>query len=153
MSDPKTTTADEISSAGGYRPVRAPRGTSITCRSWQQEAALRMLMNNLDPEVAERPRDLVVYGGTGKAAQIEGFAVCGKTGTAEIKGGGRKDKVTWFASFGPFESPRYVVIVMVESGRSGGGTCAPVARRIYQYLHQRDLAARVAMGAPTGGGR
>ena len=51
------------------RTVRAPRGTEISCRSWQQEAALRMLMNNLDPEVAERPEDLVVYGGIGRAAR------------------------------------------------------------------------------------
>ena len=49
--------------------IRAPRGTEISCRSWQQEAALRMLMNNLDPEVAERPEELVVYGGIGKAAR------------------------------------------------------------------------------------
>jgi urocanate hydratase len=51
------------------RTVRAPRGTEISCRGWQQEAALRMLMNNLDPDVAERPEDLVVYGGTGRAAR------------------------------------------------------------------------------------
>src|SRR5881409_3930724 len=51
------------------RTVRAPRGTSLTCKGWPQEAALRMLMNNLDPDVAERPDDLVVYGGTGKAAR------------------------------------------------------------------------------------
>jgi urocanate hydratase len=51
------------------RAVRAPRGTERSCRGWIQEAALRMLMNNLDPEVAERPDDLVVYGGTGKAAR------------------------------------------------------------------------------------
>ncbi|MGW5789575.1 urocanate hydratase [Saccharopolyspora sp. NPDC003752] len=51
------------------RTVRAPRGTDLNCRGWQQEGALRMLMNNLDPEVAERPDDLVVYGGTGKAAR------------------------------------------------------------------------------------
>ncbi len=50
-------------------PIRAPRGTDISCKGWPQEAALRMLMNNLDPEVAERPEDLVVYGGTGKAAR------------------------------------------------------------------------------------
>ncbi|MDE3216762.1 MAG: urocanate hydratase [Gemmatimonadota bacterium] len=56
-------------SPAGPRPVRAPRGTAISCRGWQQEAALRMLMNNLDPEVAERPDDLVVYGGTGRAAR------------------------------------------------------------------------------------
>ncbi|HEX4628648.1 MAG TPA: urocanate hydratase, partial [Gemmatimonadales bacterium] len=51
------------------RTVRAPRGPNRTCKGWIQEAALRMLMNNLDPEVAERPQDLVVYGGTGKAAR------------------------------------------------------------------------------------
>ena len=53
----------------GPRPVRAPRGPERTCKGWAQEAALRMLMNNLDPEVAERPDDLVVYGGTGRAAR------------------------------------------------------------------------------------
>jgi urocanate hydratase len=52
-----------------HSTVRAPRGTSLTCKGWQQEAAMRMLMNNLDPDVAERPQDLVVYGGTGKAAR------------------------------------------------------------------------------------
>src|SRR5256885_4049045 len=50
-------------------PLRAPRGSTLSCRSWLSEAALRMLMNNLDPEVAERPQDLVVYGGIGKAAR------------------------------------------------------------------------------------
>jgi len=53
----------------GKRIIKAPRGTSITCQSWQQEAALRMLMNNLDPDVAEKPDELIVYGGTGKAAR------------------------------------------------------------------------------------
>jgi urocanate hydratase len=52
-----------------YTPIRAPRGTALSCKGWQQEAAMRMLMNNLDEEVGERPRDLVVYGGTGKAAR------------------------------------------------------------------------------------
>ncbi len=51
------------------RVIRAPRGTELTCKGWQQEAAMRMLMNNLDPEVAERPEDLIVYGGAGKAAR------------------------------------------------------------------------------------
>src|SRR5881409_36867 len=58
-----TTTVSEA------RTIRAPRGTEISCQSWQQEAALRMLMNNLDPEVAERPEQLIVYGGIGKAAR------------------------------------------------------------------------------------
>src|SRR5450756_1487663 len=56
----------------GARPVRAARGTALTARSWQTEAPLRMLMNNLDPDVAERPDDLVVYGGTGRAARSWG---------------------------------------------------------------------------------
>jgi urocanate hydratase len=58
-----------VTTKAAVRTVRAPRGTTLSCRSWQQEAALRMLMNNLDPEVAERPQDLVVYGGIGKAAR------------------------------------------------------------------------------------
>ena len=64
----------------GAREVRAARGTELTCRSWPQEAALRMLCNNLDPDVAERPDDLVVYGGTGRAARSwEAFDVMCRT--------------------------------------------------------------------------
>ncbi len=61
--------AKSKSSPSKARPVRAPRGTNLTCQTWAAEAAMRMLMNNLDPEVAERPNDLVVYGGRGKAAR------------------------------------------------------------------------------------
>src|ERR1700761_7530819 len=57
---------DNLNSRG---PLRAPRDTELPCRNWISEAALRMLLNNLDPEVAERPEDLVVYGGIGKAAR------------------------------------------------------------------------------------
>src|SRR6202034_759484 len=64
----------------GARTVRAPRGTKLTARSWHTEAPMRMLMNNLDPEVAERPDDLVVYGGTGRAARSWGaFDAMGAT--------------------------------------------------------------------------
>src|SRR5687767_12459690 len=63
------TTTTRTDASVSSRVVRAPRGSSMTCKGWQQEAALRMLMNNLDPDVAERPGDLVVYGGTGKAAR------------------------------------------------------------------------------------
>jgi urocanate hydratase len=74
-----STIAPEHSDTTG-RVVRAPRGTTISCKSWQQEAALRMLMNNLDPDVAERPQDLVVYGGTGRAARSwEAFDVIVRT--------------------------------------------------------------------------
>jgi urocanate hydratase len=58
-----------MATTAGPRPVRAARGTEICCKGWQPEAALRMLMNNLDPEVAEHPDELVVYGGTGRAAR------------------------------------------------------------------------------------
>jgi urocanate hydratase len=58
-----------VTDLGKASTIRAPRGAEISCKGWHQEAALRMLMNNLDPEVAERPEDLVVYGGTGKAAR------------------------------------------------------------------------------------
>ena len=64
-----TTFADSERRERGKRVIRAPRGSTISCKGWQQEAALRMLMNNLDPEVAERPDDLIVYGGTGRAAR------------------------------------------------------------------------------------
>ena len=58
-----------IQNQGPKDPIRAPRGTALSCKGWHQEAAMRMLMNNLDPEVGERPQDLVVYGGAGKAAR------------------------------------------------------------------------------------
>ena len=61
--------AAAIQQVAGPRPVRAPRGRTLSCRGWIQEAALRMLMNNLDPDVAEDPDRLVVYGGSGKAAR------------------------------------------------------------------------------------
>jgi penicillin-binding protein 2 len=70
-----------------------------------------------------------------------GFRIAGKTGTAQRIEHGVKDHVVWFASYGPFNSPRYAVIVMVESGVSGGTTCAPVARRIYEALVQNEQAA------------
>jgi urocanate hydratase len=55
--------------AVGYQPIQAPRGNTISCKGWQQEAAMRMLMNNLSPDVAEKPEELIVYGGRGKAAR------------------------------------------------------------------------------------
>jgi penicillin-binding protein 2 len=75
--------------------------------------------------------------GTGKHVLGCGFRVCGKTGTAErdeLRAEGQKKNTTWFASFAPYESPRYAVIVMVENGASGGGTCAPIAHDVYKAL-------------------
>jgi len=59
----------ETPARSGPRTVHAPRGPERTCKGWTQEAALRMLMNNLDPDVAEKPDQLIVYGGTGRAAR------------------------------------------------------------------------------------
>ena len=73
--------------------------------------------------------------GTGRRAAVPGMGVCGKTGTAEVKHGHQRvDQITWFVSFAPFEDPRYTVVVMVESGVSGGSSCAPVAEQIYRFL-------------------
>lgn len=77
--------------------------------------------------------------GTGHHADVAGMNICGKTGTAQITENGRQvDKTTWFASFAPYEAPRYAVIIMIESGGSGGGTCGPIAAKIYQSLQKRD---------------
>ncbi|HTI68953.1 MAG TPA: penicillin-binding transpeptidase domain-containing protein, partial [Candidatus Limnocylindria bacterium] len=89
--------------------------------------------------------DVLSDEGTGKGARIKGYNVCGKTGTAEIKGNGIKDKVTWFTSFAPYEDPRYTIIVVIESGASGGGTCAPVARQIYEFVRDRDSGLKGAV--------
>jgi penicillin-binding protein 2 len=74
--------------------------------------------------------------GTGRLAAIADFAICGKTGTAEIKDehGRATGRTTWFLSFAPAEKPRYAVVVMVENGSFGGPTCAPAAKKIYEAL-------------------
>ncbi|MGB0582158.1 MAG: penicillin-binding transpeptidase domain-containing protein, partial [Limisphaerales bacterium] len=73
--------------------------------------------------------------GTGAAAWTEGLTIGGKTGTAEVeKNGEIVDKNTWFTSFAPVDSPRWVVVVMVESGDFGGTTCAPIAGMIYKKI-------------------
>lgn len=102
---------------------------------------------NVKPANLERVRaamlaDVEDNAGTGVESRVKDFPVSGKTGTAEVKRGNTLiDKIVWFVSFAPFDNPRYVVIVMVESGGSGGRTAAPVAGRIYKYVHERELAA------------
>ena len=69
--------------------------------------------------------------GTGHRAYIDGFRIAAKTGTAQVRQGTRMDHITWFVAFGPVDSPRYAVVVMIESGASGADTCAPLARQIF----------------------
>lgn len=77
----------------------------------------------------------------GRTPLLKRYRVAGKTGTAEVERGGRTvDNITWFACFGPYEAPRYAVVVMVESGSSGGRTCAPVACRIFQAIERQEDA-------------
>jgi penicillin-binding protein 2 len=76
--------------------------------------------------------------GTGRSAFIAGMGICGKTGTAQVRKPKGMDRVTWFVSFAPFDAPKYVVVVMVESGGSGGGTCAPKAKEIYTAIQKME---------------
>jgi penicillin-binding protein 2 len=94
--------------------------------------------------------DVEEEGGTGKASFIPGMGICGKTGTAQIKKNGRIDHITWFVSFAPFDNPKYAVVVMVESGSSGGGTCAPKAKEIYKTIQktEQERLKRMAESLP-----
>jgi penicillin-binding protein 2 len=77
--------------------------------------------------------------GSGRAAAVPDYQVCGKTGTAEVWVGNRQDHYdVWFAAYAPYDNPRYAVVVMIEYGRSGGGTAAPVAGKIFERLKYRD---------------
>ena len=85
--------------------------------------------------------------GGGRLAAVPGLRVCGKTGTAQVTDLQNRvtDHTVWFASYAPYENPRYVVIVMVESGKSGGFTCAPVAQKIYQAIQQYENQSNLRM--------
>jgi penicillin-binding protein 2 len=81
--------------------------------------------------------------GTGTKAAVPGLRICAKTGTAQVQDerNVKTGLTTWFASFAPYERPRWAVVVMVEDGVSGGTTCAPIARKIYEALQNRDVTA------------
>ena len=85
--------------------------------------------------------DVAESEGTGHLAYISGYDICGKTGTAQA---GRGKKITWFTSFAPHKKPKYAVVVMVENGVSGGKTCAPIAKEIYETLISRDNQKSIA---------
>ncbi len=82
--------------------------------------------------------------GTGRAAAVTGLKIAGKTGTAEVQEGAvTVDKIAWFASYAPYESPKYVVVVMIEGGVSGGRTCAPIAGQIYRGILNLERMKRL----------
>lgn len=93
----------------------------------------------------------VEEGGTGKAALVAGMKIGGKTGTAQITNprGQIVGHTTWFASCAPFENPRWVVVVMVQEGASGGGTCAPVAAKIYRTIQKLEAEGRLSVALNT----
>jgi hypothetical protein len=108
----------------GPREVRAPRGNQLTCKGWVQEAALRMLMNNLDPDVAERPQDLVVYGGTGKAARdwpeiLKAYAKSPALFDAMAIAGGPEAEL---------------ILSLVKSGRTPADAVASMDTRLVEHL-------------------
>ncbi len=109
--------------SGEVYPAGRVRGTlQVSARN------LKVLQDAMLADVEDRE-------GTGSRAQTRNMRVCGKTGTAEVKQGSRLiRKDTWFVAYAPYESPRYAISVLVEAGASGGLTCAPVARKIFEEL-------------------
>ncbi len=93
--------------------------------------------------------------GTGQPAQVPGLQICGKTGTAQVMNARNQevDRTTWFASFAPYENPRYAVVVMVESGTFGGPTCAPIAHDIYEAILKSETSNAPALAAVRRGER
>ncbi len=93
-----------------------------------------------DTEDAEGTATAAFNGADGRSLRLKGFRICGKTGTAQVMNEKNvvTDHTTWFVSFAPYEDPRYAVVVMVESGGSGGATCAPIAREIYLAIQKRE---------------
>ena len=76
--------------------------------------------------------------GTGRKAYIPGMGIAGKTGTAQVWTPKGMDTITWFVSFAPFDDPKYAVVVMIESGVSGGATCVPKTKVIYEAIQKKE---------------
>jgi penicillin-binding protein 2 len=123
--EPRDSSTDEQPVRFSSGKVRDELGVSQRSLKILQEA---MLADTEDPE------------GTGRHAVVPGLRICGKTGTAQIQDerNVKTGQTTWFASFAPYENPRWAVVIMVEDGASGGETCSPVARPIYSALLERE---------------
>src|SRR5205823_7564241 len=113
----------------------------VTFAAGRIRGQLNVSKRNLDIVREAMLADVEDAEGTGKKASVPGLRICAKTGTAQ-RMTGRKviGHTIWFASFAPYEDPRYVVVVMLETeqGGSGGDTCAPVAHQVYLALQKRD---------------
>jgi penicillin-binding protein 2 len=118
------------------------------------EAIERFPSGRIRDDLGVRPRTLQIIkdamvadvedpDGTGTHAFIKGFRICAKTGTAQIQNERNQliGHTTWFMSFAPYEKPRYAVVVMVENGSSGGGTCAPLTKKIFEAILEREANA------------
>jgi penicillin-binding protein 2 len=126
--------------APGETPAVLPKG--------RVRDQLGVSANNLQI-LKDAMRDEVEDAGTGARAVVAGLKICGKTGTAQITNERNQviDHTTWFISFAPYEQPRYAVVVMVESGSSGGLTCAPIAAKIYEAILQAERMNAVKTGS------
>jgi len=89
--------------------------------------------------------------GTGHAAVVPGMRICGKTGTAQVSDARNRvvDQTTWFVSFAPYGQPRYAVVVMIESGTSGGASCAPIAGDIYLTIREMESKGQARILSQT----
>ena len=105
----------------------------------QVRGTINVSAKNLELVQKAMLNDVQLPDGTGRQAAVSGLQIAAKTGTAQLSHG-RKEKIVWFVSYAPFENPRYAVVVVVEGGNSGGGTCGPVARRIYEAIIKRPPA-------------
>ncbi len=136
---------EPISPAFGQEMVKFPAG-EVRDHLGVPEHYMRILHEAMLADVQDPD-------GTGRHCRIDGFPICGKTGTAQVKDqrGNLKRHDVWFLSFAPYGNPRYAVVVMVEGGSSGGGDCAPIAREIYTAIlaRERDKAAKRAAVVQT----
>lgn len=140
-----------------YKPrlvtrIEDPSGKVV--KEFLPEARLQLPVSRQNLDVVREGMLAVVADGTGKRAQVPGVKIAGKTGSAQFKGIDRNTGVivrktrTWFDSFAPYDDPRYAIVVMAEGGESGGGTCAPMAQKIYDELFKLEKR-REAGKAPT----
>lgn len=113
----------------------ASQARTTNCPAGRVRDRLRVSRRSLDIVRDAMLADVEDGEGTGRRAAVAGMRICAKTGTAEIT---RTKKTTWLTSFAPYGGPRYVVVVMVEDGVSGGETCGPIAQQVYLALQKRE---------------